>query len=75
MLIDIGIHEGSKGFRGGLEWPRVRRGKIQSHQDGAVNPLNASGANMHQFPILTDNYDIVRVNVTNESHTNRVTKQ
>ena len=27
----------------------------------AVNPLNATGANMHQVPMLTDNYGTERV--------------
>ena len=28
-----------------------------------VNPLNATGANIHQVPMLTNNFGIERVNV------------
>ena len=30
-------------------------------QRALVNPLNATGANMHQVPILTENHGIERV--------------
>ena len=35
---------------------------IKATVESLVNPLNATGANMHQVLMLTENYGIERVN-------------